>query len=218
MGTFQCAGSDRGSRHWLCPFGSVRTSCLLVGPHLRWTGHDRGLPAGWRGRGGKLQRWTWLALNDKAEEEEDPWGGWWFSLASLRKPLAGFFRPLKVSSLLSSFLSSFRSDVQRILFICQLLQRTLNTAALCAASIKGPRHQWSRGLVWTGFVSVRHFTHWGGDCPPVFVSLFVYQSNLRLAFYNWVTEYVLCYAFKLVMTNLSNQNYFCPIQCAGLAE
>lgn len=132
------------------------------------------------------------------------------------KPLAGFFCPVKVSSLLSSFLSSFRSNVRRILFICQLHQRTLNTAALCATSIKG--HQWSRGLVWTGFVSVRHFTHWGGDCPPVFASLFVYQSHLRLACYDWVTEYVLCYAFKLVKTNLRDGNYFCPIHCAGFAE
>lgn len=79
------------------------------------------------------------------------------------KELGTDLHSLKVSSLLSSFPSSFRLYVQRILFICQPFQRTKHCSALCniyqrAESSMGLGFGLELGL--TVFRSVRHIIHY----------------------------------------------------------
>lgn len=81
------------------------------------------------------------------------------------KELGTDLHSLKVSSLLSSFPSSFRLYVQRILFICQPFQRTKHCSALCniyqrAKSSMGLGFGLELGL--TVFRSVRHIIHYRG--------------------------------------------------------
>lgn len=162
--------------------------CPSVWPQLPvWTEAEMkpamtmGLPAGeaaevnvvrlkWQSR----RRWGLLKKSDRF-----PW--------PFSKELGTDLHSLKVSSLLSSFPSSFRLYVQRILFICQPFQRTKHCSALCniyqrAESSMGLGFGLELGL--TVFsLSQTHYPLQGThplflSCPvSVFVSLVVYHFH-----------------------------------------